>query len=100
MPAVSFMEGADIVTEGILTLTRVSEYLSDGDFEDKKDAAKDLIDFLLDADCIDFVVGAKVNSAHYDPNLPIEIELRRDVVKKISKTLKDKYLKKVAIQYM
>ncbi len=100
LPAVSFMEGADIVTEGILTLTRVSEYLSDGDFEDKKDAAKDLIDFLLDADCIDFVVGAKVNSAHYDPNLPIEIELRRDVVKKISKTLKDKYLKKVAIQYM
>lgn len=100
LPAVSFMEGADIVTEGILTLTRVSEYLSDGDFEDKKDAAKDLIDFILEADCIDFVVGAKVNSAHYDPNLPIEIELRRDVVKKISKTLKDKYLKKVAIQYM
>lgn len=100
LPAVSFMDGADIVTEGILTLTRVSEYLLDDNFEDKKDAAKDLIDFLLDADCIDFVVGAKVNSAHYDPNLPIEIELRRDVIKKIAKTLKDKYLKKVTVQYM
>ncbi len=100
LPAVSFMEGADIVTEGILTLTRVCEYLSDDNFEDKKDAAKELIDFMLDADCIDFVVGAKVNSAHYDPNLPIEIELRRDVIKKIAKLLKDKYLKKVTVQYM
>lgn len=100
LPAVSFMEGADLVTEGILTLTRVCEYLSDDDFEEKNDAAKDLIDFMLEADCINFVVGAKVNSAHYDPNLPIEIELRRDVIKKISKTLKDKYLKKVTVQYM
>lgn len=100
LPAVSFMDGADIITEGILTLTRVEEYLSNSNPYEKKDAAADLIKFLLSADCISFVVGAKVNTAHYDPNLPIEIELRKDVVKRIANILKEKYLKKVVVQYV
>ena len=34
-----------------------------------------LMDFLLDSDVINFLVGAQMNKAHYDPNLPIEIEI-------------------------
>ena len=37
--------------------------------------------FLLDTDVIKFMVGAKINQAHYDPNLPIEIEIRKNIIK-------------------
>lgn len=100
LPDISFMEGADLVTEGILTLTKTLQYLEDETYKNKKNSASKLVEFLLFADNINFIVGAKVNTAHYDPNLPVEIELRKDVVKKIANLLKEKYLKKVAIQYM
>ncbi len=98
LPAISYMEGIDLVTEGILTLTRTYEYLESGEYKD--DAAGDLMKFLLDTDCINFMVGAKLNQAHYDPNLPIEIEIRKNIIKKISDILQNKYYKKVTIQYM
>ena len=98
LPAISYMEGIDLVTEGILTLTKACEYLDTGEFQD--DAAGALVKFMLDTDCITFMVGAKLNQAHYDPNLPIEIEIRKNVIKKISDILENKYFKKVIIQYM
>ena len=98
LPAISYMEGIDLVTEGILTLTKACEYLETG--EVNNDAAGDLVKFMLDTDCITFMVGAKLNQAHYDPNLPIEIEIRKNVIKKISDILENKYFKKVIIQYM
>ena len=58
------------------------------------------MNFLLNSDCIEFMVGAKLNQAHYDPNLPIEIEIRKNIIKKIAKVLEDKYIKKVSIQFM
>ena len=98
LPAISYMEGIDLVTEGILTLTKACEYLDTGEFQD--DEAGALVKFMLDTDCITFMVGAKLNQAHYDPNLPIEIEIRKNVIKKISDILENKYFKKVIIQYM
>ena len=82
LPAVSQMEGVDLVTEGILTLTRTVEYLENGFHDKEKNAAYELMQFLLSSDCIEFMVGAKLNQAHYDPNLPIEIEIRKNIVKK------------------
>ena len=93
LPAISYMEGIDLVTEGILTLTKACEYLDTGEFQD--DAAGALVKFMLDTDCITFMVGAKLNQAHYDPNLPIEIEIRKNVIEKISDILENKYYKKV-----
>lgn len=99
LPSISYMEGVDLVTEGILTLTKAYEYL-ENPAEIKNDAAGDLVKFMLDSDCILFMVGAKLNQAHYDPNLPIEIEIRKNIIKNIAKTLQDRYIKKVTIQYM
>lgn len=99
LPSCSFMEGVDLVTEGILTLTKTLEYLENGE-QDIDNAAGKLVKFLLDSDCISFMVGAKLNQAHYDPALPIEIEIRKNVIKKIAKVLQDKYFKKVIVQYM
>ena len=100
LPAVSSMEGVDLVTEGILTLTRTIEYLENGFNEKEKDAAYELMQFLLNSDCIEFMVGAKLNQAHYDPNLPIEIEIRKNIVKKMAKILEDKYIKRVTLRYI
>ncbi len=100
LPAVSSMEGVDLVTEGILTLTRTVEYLENGFNEKEKDAAYELMQFLLNSDCIEFMVGAKLNQAHYDPNLPIEIEIRKNIVKKMTKILEDKYIKRVTLRYI
>jgi serine/threonine protein phosphatase PrpC len=99
LPSCSYMEGVDLVTEGILTLTKTLEYLESGSY-DIDNAAGKLVKFLLDSDCITFMVGAKLNQAHYDPALPIEIEIRKNIIKKMANILQDKYYKRVNIQYM
>lgn len=98
LPGIYCMEGVDLVTEGILTLTKTMEYLEDNNYQN--DAAGKLMRFMLDSDCISFLVGAQLNQAHYDPNLPIEIEIRKNIVRKIAKILEDKYLKKVKVQFI
>ena len=99
LPSISYMDGIDLVTEGILTLTKTLEYLENNE-QDIDNAAGKLLKFLLDSDCINFMVGAKLNQAHYDPALPIEIEIRKNIIKKIAGVLQDKYFKKVTVQYM
>ena len=98
LPGLLKMVGVDLVTEGILTLTKTLEYLEDNKFENN--AAKTLMDFLLDSDVINFLVGAQMNKAHYDPNLPIEIEIRKNIIKQMAKVLEEKYLKKVNVQFI
>lgn len=101
MPPVSEMEGADMVTEGIITLAGVSEILESGAKIDgmKSNAATRIVELFLDCDRIKFVVGTKINEAHQDPNMPAELEIRRNVVKKIAALLQEKYLKEVTVQY-
>lgn len=98
LPGLLKMEGVDLVTEGILTLTKALEYLKNE--KPEKNAAKVLMDFLLDSDVINFLVGAQVNKAHYDPSLPIEIEIRKNIIKQMAQVLEEKYLKKVNIQFI
>lgn len=80
----SIMEGVDLVTEGILTLTEVYRMLKEGIDTEKQNAAVRLTKLLLGSDKIDFVVGTKINIAHQDPNLPMELEIRRNIVKRYS----------------
>jgi len=98
LPGLSEMKGVDLVTEGILTLTKTLEYLETGKFEEN--AAKSLMEFLLDSDEIHFLVGAQMNKAHYDPNLPVEIEIRKNIIKQMASVLEEKYLKKVNVQFV
>lgn len=41
------------------------------------------------------MVGAKLNQAHYDPNLPIEIEIRKNIIKKLAKISKKNILNRL-----
>ena len=99
LPSCSYMDGVDLVTEGILTLTETLECLEAGKL-DVDNAAGKLIKFLLDSDCINFMVGAKLNQAHYNPALPVEIEIRKNIIRRMATVLQDKYFKKVNIEFM
>ena len=100
IPPSSVMEGIDLVTEGIFTLTKTAQYLDAGDTGEAKNAASAMTDILLRNDVIEILVGTRVNEAHQDPNLPQDIEIRRNIVKRIAKTLEQKYIKTVDIKYV
>ncbi len=100
IPAASKMNGIDLVTEGILTLTEVYRMLKEGVDENSNNAAVRLAKLLLSSDKIDFVVGTKINIAHQDPNLPMELEIRRNIVKKIFRLLQERYLKEISVRYV
>ena len=102
LPPISKMEGMQLVTEGILTLSKVSQILEK--FDPKKDLSKGpadrIVKMFLDSDEIVFWVGTAVNVAHQDPNLPVELEIRRTVVKKIARMLEKKLLKEVSLHFI
>ncbi len=101
LPPVSKIEGADLVTEGILTLSKVERILTNNEQDLRKEGPADqMVKYLLNSDKITFLVGTKINMAHQDPTLPVELEIRRNVVKKITSLLEIKYLKDVEIVYI
>ena len=102
VPPTARMEGFDLVTEGILTLGEVLRLLEEGfaPEEMKSNAAVRLAGMLLDSDVVRFAVGTRINEAHQDPNIPVELDLRRNIVKRIANALETKHMKRVMIQYL
>lgn len=100
MPPMSTMEGIDLVTEGIFTLTKAAGYLEKTDTFMPRNPAGILAEMMRRNDLIYFLVGTRINEAHQDPNLPQELELRRNIVQRIAGILKNKFLKKVDIKYV
>lgn len=102
LPPVSYMDGIDLYTEGILTLGKVATLLPGylNKVRKGKGPADQVIRLLLDSDEITFIIGTRVNVAHQDPNLPMELEIRRTVVKRIASILEKEYLKRVIIRYI
>lgn len=102
LPPESFMDGIDLVTEGILTLQKVNELLKHYNNSVKlgKGPADKIVRLIMESDEINFVVGTRINTAHQDPALPVDLEIRRTVVKRIARILEDKWLKLVSIDYI
>lgn len=100
IPPIATIAGADLVTEGLLTLTRVAQLLEKGEKTPRRNAATLLLDLLLDSDSIMFLVGTKINEAHQDPTHPMDLEIRRNLIKRIADSLERKYLKDVLVRYV
>jgi hypothetical protein len=101
LPPISFMEGIDLVTEGILTLSKVSEILRNYNHIGKgKGPADHIIRMLLESDEIHLLIGMRINQAHHVPGLPLELEVRPTVARRIGKILEDKFLKDVYTKFM
>jgi hypothetical protein len=45
-------------------------------------------------------MGTKINEAHYDPSLPVEMEIRRNLIRRLKVLLEGVFLKKVRIRYI
>jgi len=102
LPPIAYMSGIDLITEGILTLGKVNEILKkyDNNTRLSKGPADQIVKFLLESDEITMIIGTRINIAHQDPNLPIELEIRRTVVKRIARLLEEKFLKEVYLTYL
>jgi hypothetical protein len=102
VPPSAKMDGFDLVTEGTLTLGEVLRMLEQGfDPEEmRSNAAVRLATMLLDSDIVKFAVGTRINEAHQDPNIPVELDLRRNIVKRIARVLESKHMKRVLIHYL
>lgn len=104
LPPPSVMEGVDLVTEGILTLGAVAEWLENHQPGERPapapEPADKVIELMRNSDIIHFAVGTRINDAHQDPSMPVELEIRRNVVKKIAHLLKTRYLKEVHLAFI
>jgi len=102
IPPPAVMEGADLVTEGMLTLSRVLAELelnNDPSFNQPYGVRR-FLELLTDSDRIFFLVGTKINEAHQDPHIPQEMEIRRSIVRRICRCLEEKYWKKTCVEFI
>lgn len=107
IPPIAYLEGVDLVTEGVITVNRVVEYAKDYTGENKryeewsngKDGAS-LISRLLfeEATDINFYVGKAINPAHQNPDLPINFSIKMNLVQELSESLK-KMGKRIMVSY-
>lgn len=92
VPPLARIEGVDLTTEGILTLTKTNDLLHSGaDKEMVKfdaDGASALLRLCLDVDHIHFIVGLSVNPAHQNPDLPRQLGMKLAVVREIADELR------------
>ncbi|HBB90539.1 MAG TPA: stage II sporulation protein E [Bacteroidales bacterium] len=102
LPPVSHMEGIDLITEGILTLGKVSVLLEkyQENLQLTKGPADEIIKMILQSDEVHFIIGTRINIAHQDPSLPVELEIRRTVVKRIARILEKKFLLEIRLTFI
>ncbi len=107
IPPISYIDGVDLVTEGVVTMNRVVEYAKDylkqnetyKQWSSKKDGASQIARLLFEeATDINFYVGKAVNPAHQIDDLPINFNIKMDLVEQLSVCL-EKMGKKIKVSY-
>lgn len=97
IPPTSKIEGVDLVTEGVITMSRVLEYAKDyvdkneryDEWRKKKDGASQIARMLFtEATDINFYIGRAINPAHQNPNLPITFNIKMNIVEQLAQCLK------------
>ncbi len=97
VPPIAEIEGVDLVTEGVITVNKVVEYAKD--YIDKnvlydtwgysQDGASRICRMLFEeATDINFYVGRAINPAHQNPDLPINFNIKMNLVEELSKSLR------------
>lgn len=107
VPPIAEIEGIDLVTEGVITINKVCEYaknyLEDNSLYEKWSVSRDgasLICRLLfeEATDINFYVGRAINPAHQNPDLPINFNIKMNLVTELADSLK-KMGKRIKVSY-
>lgn len=107
VPPTAEIEGVDLVTEGVITISKVIEYAKDATDKNKlyeywsvrRDGASMICRLLFEeATDINFYVGRAVNPAHQNPDLPINFNIKMNLVEELSACLK-KMGKRIKVSY-
>ena len=97
LPPTAEIEGVDLVTEGVITVNKVVEYAKDyleenkfyEEWSFKRDGASQISRLLFEeATDINFYVGRAINPAHQNPDLPINFNIKMNLVEELSKSLR------------
>ncbi len=103
LPPSSKMRGVDLVTEGILTLSKAVYLLLNvitPAYQYGKGPADRMCQILLESDEIYILAGTKINEDNFDFTQPFQTEIRKNLVQRLHDILTDKYFKVVHIEYM
>ena len=107
VPPIAEIEGVDLVTEGVITVNRVVEYAKDylennnsyAEWSMQRDGASQIARLLFEeATDINFYVGRAVNPAHQNPDLPINFNIKMNLVEELSACLR-KMGKRIKVSY-
>lgn len=107
IPPTAELQGADLVTEGVITINRVLEYAKNylddnrsySQWSYKQDGASKIARLLFEeATDINFFVGRAVNPAHQNPELPINFNIKMQLVEELTDCLR-KMGKKIKVSY-
>ena len=107
VPPMAELEDVDLVTEGVVTMSRVltyaRDYLDANESYEKwgfgRDGASRICQLLFEeATDINFFVGRAMNPAHQNPDLPINFNIKMNIVEELSECLKNMG-KRIKISY-
>lgn len=107
VPPIAEIEGVDLTTEGVITISKVIEYAKDALGKNElyeqwgygHDGASLICRMLFEeATDINFFVGRAVNPAHQNPDLPINFNIKMNLVSELSDCLK-KMGKRIKVSY-
>ena len=97
IPPTGTLEGVDLVTEGVITISRVLEYAQSylsgedlsADWNNRKDGASLIAQQLFEtATDVNFFVGRAMNPAHQNPSLPINMAVKMRLIEELSQALR------------
>ena len=107
LPPVYLLEGVDLATEGVVTISKVLEYAQEyleghqlnPEWKQASDGASRIARYLFEyASDVHFFVGCAINPAHQNPNLPIAFGAKFQLIDQLSKCL-EKMGKKVKTNF-
>lgn len=110
IPPIAYMDGIELVTEGVLTLNRVVQLLrryvknetvsEDFFLELDKPNGASMVAKILIEDCTELhlYVGKAINSAYQNPGLPFDLGIRQNLVEQL-KTVVEEMGKQVTVTY-
>ncbi len=107
VPPTAKIEGVELVTEGIITINKVLTYAKDyldenrlySQWSSNKDGASSIASLLFEeATDINFYVGRAINPAHQNPDLPINFNIKMQLIDELASCLK-KIGKSIKVSY-
>jgi len=92
IPPMGILEGIDLVTEGVLTLSRVLKFFKENVDPEKltshQDGASRLYLLLCEADEVKIIGGKAINPAHQNPKLSGELSLKVRILEELEEELR------------